>query len=69
MYLCLTDLDNRWVKWDIEDDHDTRFGGHFKCEGALGKLSVKVHTEGREPYFAIARGKGVSFKGTPKEVN
>jgi predicted acyl esterase len=69
VYLLLKDLNNRWVKWDIEEDCDTRFADHYDCEGKLGKLSVWVHTEGREPYFAFARGKGVSFKGTPKVTN
>jgi len=69
VYLRLTNLDNRWVKWDIEHDCDTRFVDYYECEGALGKLSVKVHTEGREPFFAYAWGKGVLFKGTPKETN
>jgi len=68
VYLRLTNLQNRWVKWDIEHDCDTRFLDFYTCEGNLGKLSVWVHTEGREPYFASARGKGVWFKGTPKET-
>jgi putative CocE/NonD family hydrolase len=68
VYLRLTNLENRWVKWDIEHDCDTRFLDFYTCEGKLGKLSVWVHTEGREPYFASARGKGVWFKGTPKET-
>jgi predicted acyl esterase len=66
VYLRLTNLDNRWVKWDIEHDCNTRFVDSYRCEGKLGKLSVKVHAEGREPYYAIAWGKGVSFKGSPK---
>jgi predicted acyl esterase len=69
VYLILKDLNNRWVKWDIEHDCDTRFVDYYKCEGALGKLFVKVHTEGREPFFAYAWGKGVFFKGTPKEID
>lgn len=68
VYLLLKDL-NKWVKWDIEDDCDTRFADYYDCEGKLGKLSVWVRTEGPEPYFAFARGKGVLFKGTPKAVN
>lgn len=67
VYLLLKDI-NKWVKWDIEHDCDTRFLDFYTCEGKLGKLSVWVHTEGREPYFASARGKGVWFKGTPKET-
>ena len=68
VYLLLKDL-NKWVKWDIEDDCDTRFVDFYDCEGKLGKLSVWVRTEGPEPYSAFARGKGVLFKGTPKAVN
>ncbi len=66
VYLVLKDLNNRWVKWEIEHDCDTRFIDFYSCEGKLGKLFVRVHTEGREPYFALAWGKGVSFNGTPK---
>jgi hypothetical protein len=49
VYLVLKELNNRWVKWDIEHDCDTRFVDFYHCEGKLGKLSVRVHTEGREP--------------------
>jgi hypothetical protein len=66
VYLRLTDLVNRWVKWDIEKDWDTRFVDYYLCKGKLGKLSVWVHTEGKEPYFAFAWGKGVIFEGTPQ---
>jgi uncharacterized protein len=69
VYLRLTNLSDRWVKWDIEHDWDTRFVDFYNCEGKLGKLSVWVHTDGREPFFAYAWGKGVLFKGTPKEVD
>ena len=69
VYLVLKDLNNRWVKWDIEHDIDTRFVDFYYCEGKLGKLSVWAHTEGREPYSAFAWGKGVWFKGSPKEVD
>ena len=65
VYLLLKDL-NKWVKWDIEHDCDTRFVDFYSCEGKLGKLSVWVRTEGPKPYFATAWGKGVLFKGTPK---
>jgi hypothetical protein len=66
VYLRLTNLENRWVKWDIEKDWDTRFVDYYKCEGKLGKLSVWVHTEYPEPFFAFAWGKGVLFEGTPQ---
>ncbi len=68
VYLLLKDI-NKWEKWDIEHDCDTRFADHYDCEGKLGKLSVWVRTEGPEPYFAFARGKGVFFRGTPKVTN
>jgi putative CocE/NonD family hydrolase len=66
VYLLLKNLNNRWVKWDIEHDWDSRFVDYYICEGKLGKLSVWVHTEGKEPYFAFAWGKGVLFEGSPK---
>jgi putative CocE/NonD family hydrolase len=69
VYLRLTNLNNRWVKWDIEHDCDTRFVDFYDCEGKLGKLSVWVRTDGPGPYFAFAWGKGVLFKGTPKTAN
>lgn len=65
VYLRLINLDNRWLKWEIEKDLDTRFVDYFKCEGKLGKLSVWVHAEGCEPYFALAWGKGILFEGSP----
>jgi predicted acyl esterase len=69
VYLLLKNLNNRWVKWDIEGDLDTRWVDFYACEGKLGKLFVLAHTEGKEPYFARAWGKGVLFEGTPKASN
>ena len=66
VYLVLKDANNKWVKWEIEHDWDTWFVDYYLCEGNLGKLSVWVHTEGKEPYFAFAWGKGVLFEGSPK---
>jgi hypothetical protein len=66
VYLRLTNLDNRWVKWDIKKDWDTWFIDYYLCKGKLGELSVWVHTEGKEPYFAFAWGKGVLFEGDPQ---
>jgi putative CocE/NonD family hydrolase len=66
VYLRLTNLNNQWVKWDIEHDWDTWFWDYYSCEGKLGKLIVWVHTEGKEPYFAFAWGRGVLFEGSPK---
>ena len=66
VYLVLKDANNKWVKWEIEHDCDTRFVDYYNCEGKLGKLSVWVYAEGKEPYFAFAWGKGVLFEGSPK---
>jgi hypothetical protein len=66
VYLLLINQNNRWVKWDIENDWDGRFEDFYYCEGKLGKLSVWAHAEGTEPYFAFAWGKGVLFEGSPK---
>jgi predicted acyl esterase len=62
VYLLLTNLDNRWVKWGIEHDRGTR----LDCEGKLGKLSVWIHTDRSGIYSAFAQGDGVSFKGSPQ---
>jgi len=76
VYLLLKDLNNRWVKWDILREWDNRFGfdrsgfvDDYECEGKLGELSVWVHTDASEPFFAFAWGEGVLFEGTPKETN
>ncbi len=65
VYLFLTNL-NRWVKWDIERERDSRLVEVYACKGKLGELTVTTHSEGPEPYYALASGKGVSFEGNPK---
>jgi hypothetical protein len=66
VYLRLTDLNNRWVKWDVKHDVDTKWIDYYDCKGKLGNLSVWTHIDGAEPYFAFAWGKGVMFEGAPK---
>jgi X-Pro dipeptidyl-peptidase C-terminal non-catalytic domain len=66
VYLLLKDMDNKWVKWNIERDRTTRSFDYYDCEGKLGRLSVMIHNQVYEPYFAYASGDGVSFGGTPK---
>ncbi|MGQ9696336.1 MAG: hypothetical protein ACUVWV_16520, partial [Thermodesulfobacteriota bacterium] len=65
IYLRLINLDNRWLKWEIEKEKDKKFIDYYQAEGKLGKLNVWVRAEGPGPYFALAWGKGILFKGDP----
>jgi putative CocE/NonD family hydrolase len=55
-------INDQWFKWKTIRNKETRFVDYYKCYGDLGRLSVLVKT--KVPYYALASGRGIHFKGT-----